>query len=111
MATAFRLEIPNYTPSQQGGIKTWLRQVDVRLKLAKMSTEEEKYEFLIAALPAAILERVYDLVNVQPVNDPYKTLVKRIEDEFQLTDAEQVKKLLSGMKRGDKKPSFSARDA
>lgn len=110
MATSIRLEIPAYSAGQQGGIKTWLRQVDVRLKLAKLTTEVEKYEFLIAALPPEILGQVYDMVNEQPETDPYTTLVKRIQDEFQPTDAEQVKKLLSGMRRGDKKPSLFLRE-
>ena len=35
--SVFKFEIPTYMPGQEGGIKTWLRQVEVRLKLANIT--------------------------------------------------------------------------
>lgn len=101
--------MPSYTDGQEGGIKTWLRQVGVRLKLAGVTGEQDRYEHVIASLPTEILSRVYDLVNDQPETDPYTTLVKRIQTEFEPTDSEQVKKLLEGMKIGDAKPTLFLR--
>lgn len=109
-SSVFRFEIPVFVQGQQGGIQTWLRQVDVRMKLAKITTEQEKYEYLIASLPSEIINCVYDLINQQPAVDPYTTLVRRIESEFQPTEREQVKKLLQGMVMGDKKPSLFLRE-
>lgn len=106
----FRFEIPVYVHGQTGGIKTWLRQVEVRLKLAKITGEQEKYEYLVAALPSEIISRVYDLVNTQPAVEPFTSLIKRIESEFQPTESEQIKKLLQGMMIGDKKPTLFLRE-
>lgn len=75
------------------------------MKLAKLTSEVDKYEYLIASLPSEILGKVYDLFDVQPPIDPYTTLVRRIEIEFQPTETEQIQKLLRGLERGDKKPS------
>lgn len=106
----FKFEVPTYIPGQQGGIRTWLRQVEIRLKLAKILTEEQRYEYLVASLPGEIVSRVYDLIIKQPSQNPYTTLVKRIQEEFQPTETEEIQKLLKGLTRGDKKPSLFLRD-
>ena len=106
----FKFEMPSYVAGQSGGIKTWLRQVEIRLKLAEVTGELERYEHVVAALPNKILSRVYDLVNNQPANDPYSTLVTRIEAKFQPTESEQIKRLLQGMKIGDRKPTMFLRE-
>ena len=64
----------------------------------------------MASLPSEIVSRVYDVVNEEPPVDPYKTLVARIEGDFQPTESEQVHKLLQGMQMGDKKPSRFLRE-
>ncbi len=109
-STITKVEFPPYTPGQEGGIQTWLRQVEMRLKIAGITTENGKYEYMVAALPAEIVARVYDLINVEPETEPYKTLVTRIKKEFQPSDSEQVTQLLRGLKRGDKKPSLFLRE-
>lgn len=109
-SSVFRFEVPTFIEGQQGGIQIWLRQVDVCLKLAKITTEQEKYKYLIASLPSEIINRVFDLINEQPPSNPYTTLVQRIESEFQPTESGQVKKLLQGMIMGDKKPSLFLRE-
>lgn len=93
-SNVFKFEILAYVHSQQGGIRTCLQQVEVRLKLANITGEQEKYEYLIASLPNEIMSRVYDLVNIQPPMRPYTTLVERIENEFQPTESEQIKQLI-----------------
>ena len=92
------------------GIKTWIRQVQVRMQLAKMNEEKDKYNYLIAALPPKITGRVYDLAIKEPVENPFTTLIKRIEEEFEPTDSEQIKKLLKGMNRGNTKPTVFLRE-
>ncbi len=49
-ATAFvKVKFPPYTVGQQRGIQTWLKQVDICLRLANIKEEKEKYEHLVAA--------------------------------------------------------------
>lgn len=108
--SVFKLEMPTYVHGQTGGIKTWLGQVEIRLKLAKITGELEKYEYLVAGLPSKILSGIYNLVNVQPASDPYGTLVNRIEAKFQPDFCKQIQKLLQGMVMGDKKPSLFLQD-
>lgn len=108
--SVFKFEVPPYHAGQCGGIQTWLRQVEIRMKLAKITSELEKYEYLVASLPVDIISRVHDLIDNQPTLNPYSVLVERIRTEFQPSDAEQIQRLLGGMKRGDKKPSHFLRE-
>ena len=75
------------------------------MRLSRVTTEKEKYEYLVAALPTPIMDKVYDLVINEPVANPFTTIMKRIETEFKPTESKQIKKLLKGMTRGDQKPS------
>ncbi len=93
-STIAKVEFQPYTPGQEGGIQTWLRQVEMRLKIADITTENGKCEYTVAALPAEIIAQVYDLINVKPETEPYKTLVTRIKTEFQPSDSEQATQLL-----------------
>lgn len=110
MSEPKRVELAPYTPGQPGGIRTWLRQVEIRLKLADITNKISKYEYVVAALPNEITARVYDLIIAQPETSPFTTLVARIKEEFEPTESEGVIKLLKGLKRGDKKPSLFLRE-
>lgn len=110
MANNSRIELPQFDPDSPGGIGVWLKQVDVRLKIGGRTSEQDKYDFIVAALPTDIANRVYDLITNEPTVDPYTTLTNRIKEEFQPSEAERVKKLLRGLQRGSKKPSVFLRE-
>jgi len=101
----FRFEVPAYSVGQQGGIRTWIKQVEVRLRLANVTTEKDKYEHLVAALSPDITEKTYDLIINEPATNQYTTLIHRIESEFEPSESDQIKRLLKGISRGDGKPS------
>ncbi|XP_065224308.1 uncharacterized protein LOC135848337 [Planococcus citri] len=101
----YNIIIPDYKVNAPGGITTWINQVETRFKLAKMTSEEDKFDHMVASLPHEITNRVFNIINNPPTVSPFTTLKDTIIKEFKLSDAERVKKLLKGISRGDRKPS------
>lgn len=110
MKYCVEVKIPPYTVGQAGGIRIWIRQVDIRMELMDITTEKERYQHLVVGLPLEIIGRVYDLILEQPETEQYSTLMKRIENEFEALEYEHIVKLVKGMKCGTKKPSLHLRE-
>lgn len=105
-----KFDLPQFSTDQLGGIQTWIKQVEIRLNLMKLQTEDQKYDFIAAGLPTKIINRVYDLIRTKPDKDPYTTLKNKIIKEFEPSEDQQIQQLLEGMKIGDKKPSAFLRE-
>lgn len=105
-----KFDLPPFTTDQLGGIRTWFCQVEIRLSLVKANTEDEKYNFLVAGLPTEISNRVFDMIQSKPSENPYTTIRDKIIKEFEPTEDQQIQKLLEGMKIGTKKPSAFLRE-
>ncbi|XP_065208504.1 uncharacterized protein LOC135837221 [Planococcus citri] len=101
----YNILIPDYKVNTPGGITTWVKQVETQFKLAKVISEEDKFDHLVASLPHKITSHVFDIINNPPSVSPYTTLKDKIIKEFEPSDAECVKKLLKGISGGDCKPS------
>ncbi|GFQ65737.1 uncharacterized protein TNCT_291661 [Trichonephila clavata] len=96
-------------PVWKTNIPLWLKQYETAFSLARIINDETKFSHLIANIDLETLEHVSNIILNPPVADKYLTLKNRLISEFQDTETQQIKKLLSDLQLGDKKPSFLLR--
>ncbi|GBL84738.1 hypothetical protein AVEN_38240-1 [Araneus ventricosus] len=80
-------------------------QLESQFALGNISVDSTKFYYVIAALNSDDLTCVSDLVLNPPQTDSYNSLKTRLIAQNADSESVRLKKLLSGMELGDKKPS------
>ncbi|GFU41446.1 uncharacterized protein NPIL_459501, partial [Nephila pilipes] len=70
-----------------------------------ISQDATKYNIVVAALDENVLDFVVDILSNPPENEKYDTLKKALLNRFTDTGESRLKKLLTDLKLGDKRPS------
>lgn len=96
-------------PMWKSNITVWFVQVEANFSVAQINNDLTKYNYLIASIDTETLSAVTDLIVNPPDVDKYQTLKNRIIQEFSDTQSQQIRKLLSELTLGDKKPSVLLR--
>lgn len=88
----------------------WFVQMEAHFEMNRVTADKTKYNAIVASIDGSILQQVSDLVLHPPANDRYLALKTRILERFADSDESRLKKLLTGVSLGDKKPSHLLRD-
>lgn len=83
----------------------WFVQAESQFKLSNITADNTKLNYVIAALGKDDLAAVSDLILNPPTEKAYDTLKDRLITQFSQSTSARIKKLLSGLDLGDKKPS------
>lgn len=88
----------------------WFCQLVAQFEMSHINVDRTKYNIVVAAIESSILNYVGDIVLAPPQENMYITLKKRLLEQF--TDSEQtrLKKLLSELELGEKRPSQLLRE-
>ena len=65
---------------------------------------EQSNNTIVGSIDSAILQHVSDIVLNPPVTDKYEIIRKRLIDNFSDSDTKRLKRLLSELELGDKRP-------
>ncbi|XP_073830410.1 uncharacterized protein [Musca autumnalis] len=87
----------------------WFVQVEAQFALNGIDSEQKKYYIIIAELETELLTHVSDIV-LNPPEDVYTQLKKRLIEHFSVSEEKRIKQLLNNMEIGDKKPSVLLRE-
>ncbi|KFM58285.1 hypothetical protein X975_25011, partial [Stegodyphus mimosarum] len=87
----------------KSSIALWLRQCEIQFDLAAITNDYTKFSHTAANLDTSTLPHVSDLILTPPETDKYLTLKNRLIAEFQNSEVQQICKLLSELRLGDKK--------
>ena len=99
---AVSLKLPEFWTSHP---RVWFLQTEAQFALRKVTADNTKYFYLVAALDQDSAQRVIDLLEDPPRDHKYLALKKRLLDTFDLSDNERAARLLNMPQLGDNKPS------
>lgn len=89
--------------------RVWFIQIESIFSIARITSDETKYRYLIANIDASTLDLVSDILESAPDINRYETLKARIISLFSESDEKKLKRLLSGQILGDQQPSHFLR--
>lgn len=101
--------IHKFPPFWPKNPRVWFLQIESIFSIARISSDETKFRYLIANIDANTLDLVSDILESAPVGDKYSTLKSRIISLFSESDEKKLKRLLSGQVLGDQQPSIFLR--
>ncbi|CAA9997551.1 unnamed protein product [Nesidiocoris tenuis] len=97
-------------PVWKKNINTWFIQIDAIFRKSNIKSESTKYDYVVAALDPDIADMVSDYLINPSQTVPYTELRTRLVAEFSESDGSRIKKLLTELELGDKKPSQLLRE-
>lgn len=84
----------------------WFCQIESLFVASGVASERTKYHTVVASIESDILVQVSDIIMDPPIDQPYSALKARILSRFGDSEEKRIKKLLTEMQLGDKRPSF-----
>ena len=99
---AVSLKLPTFWTSQP---EVWFTQAEAQFNLRRITSDETKYFYVVAALDQDTATRLIDLIQRPPDTDKYNKLKERLVDTFGLSRRERASRLLHFRPLGDSKPS------
>lgn len=88
----------------------WFCQLEAQFENSHITVDRTKYNTAVMSIDSSVLSQVSDVVLNPPANEMYDTLKKRLLERYADSDDARLKKLLTGMSLGDKKPSHLLRE-
>lgn len=92
-------------PFWKGDPNIWFAQIEGQFVLGGISNDTTKFYHVITAVDTEILTQVSDIVQTPPVNNKYDTLKRRLVSIYTDSEEKKLRKLLSEVELGDRKPS------
>lgn len=100
------LRIPQFW---KANVRLWIAQCDNAFTYSGITSDETKFSALIANIDAETLTHVSDIVLNPPISEKYKALSERLISEFEDSEHQKIKKLLTELQLGDERPSHLLR--
>ena len=99
---AVSLKLPTFWVSQPA---IWFAQTEAQFGLRRITVDNTKYYYVLAALDQDTAPRLLDLIANPPDEGKYDTLKTRLLTTFGLSEREKASRLLHFRPLGDSKPS------
>lgn len=96
------VKLPPFWPAQPD---LWFQQVEAQFAINNIRRDASKYYTVIAAVESRVLTHISDVIRDPPATNKYTALKNRIIEQFADSEAKKIKKLLSEIQLGDKRPS------
>ena len=100
--TSVGLKLPPFWPEQP---TIWFAQTEAQFAIKNISVELTKFYHVVAALDGSTAQRVSDILEIPPRENPYNILKKRLTNAFALSDRERAAQILDLNDLVDRKPS------
>jgi len=92
-------------PFWKGDPAIWFAQIEAQFALSGITNDTTKYFHVISAVDTGILSQVADIIQTPPATEKYDTLKTRLIDISTDSKDKKLRKLLSDVELGDRKPS------
>ncbi|EFA07205.2 Retrovirus-related Pol polyprotein from transposon 297-like Protein [Tribolium castaneum] len=106
---AVQVEIERVTvkppPFWKGDPKLWFIQLEAQFNLGKITSDTTKYHYVVSAIDTSVLQQIAAFVTNPPAVNQYEGIKQRLISTFSDSQERQLRKLLSEIDLGDKKPS------
>lgn len=85
--------------------KVWFLQLEAQFELANITADSTKFNYVVSAVDTEILAQVMDILDTPPMNNKYSAIKNKLIDIYSDSNELRLRRLLSGLELGDKKPS------
>ena len=103
-AEAFR--VPKIPPFWKSEPEAWILQVEASLRVAGITVDRTKVDYLLTSLGSEIVAHIADLLKADPpIDDLFNRLKERILSIYAISPESRLRTLLKGQVLGDQKPS------
>ncbi|XP_035205422.1 uncharacterized protein LOC118180427 [Stegodyphus dumicola] len=82
----------------------WFYQVEAQFAISGITSEETKFNYLVAQLEPRFIENIWDIIKDAGTNK-YSAAKARLMQTFKESENLKIKRLLTGLELGDTKPS------
>lgn len=96
------IKLPTFWPNSP---TTWFVQAESQFALARITSDANKYNYVVTSLPQDVAESISDVLENPPLINMYTQLKKVLTERHSLSIELRLKKLLSNEQMRDKKPS------
>ncbi|GBN50100.1 hypothetical protein AVEN_154697-1 [Araneus ventricosus] len=100
-ASGIRIKIPPFWTDKP---EIWFYQVEAQFQICKITSEDTKFNYLVAQLEPRFLENIWDIIKDPSVNK-YSTAKERLLITFKESGNKKIKRLITGLELGDMIPS------
>lgn len=100
-ASAVSVKIPPFWTDRP---EIWFYTVEAQFKIAGITAEETKFNYLVAQLDPKFVENIWDIIKDTNPNK-YTAAKERLTSIFKESENARIKRLLTGVELGDQKPS------
>lgn len=83
----------------------WFLQLEAQFQINNITSDLKKYNYVISSIDTEILSQVTDYIHSPPESQKYEGIKKKLIAIFSDSKEKQLRKLLSEMELGDRKPS------
>ena len=83
----------------------WFSQVEAQFSNSGITSDSSKFNTVVAAMESKVLAQISDAVINPPAQGKYDNLKSKLLTTFGATENEKIRKLLTGMELGDRRPS------
>ncbi|KPU72637.1 uncharacterized protein Dana_GF26334 [Drosophila ananassae] len=83
----------------------WLSQIEAQFVLAGITTDDTKFNTILASIEAPVLARIADAIVNQPGTGKFENLKSCILERFCESEQKKIQKLISETDLGDKRPT------
>lgn len=88
----------------------WFCQLEAQFENSRITVDRTMYNAAVMSIDSSVLSQVSDIVLNPPNENKYLTLKNRLLERYTDSDTARLKKLLTEMTLGDKKPSHLLRE-
>lgn len=85
--------------------KLWFHQLEAQFQIAGIVQDLTKYNYVVSAIDTEVLQHISECLTNPPETDRYGNIKERLIRTFSDSQERQLRKLLSEIELGDKKPS------
>lgn len=85
--------------------KLWFVQLEAQFEISRITVDSTKYNYVVSAIDTDILTQIADFLLNPPTENKYEELKIRLIDIYSESNEKKLRKLLSEVSLGDKKPS------
>lgn len=96
------LKLPPFAPSNP---RVWFRQIEAVFNTRRITSERNRYSYVVQSLPHEVAVDVDDLLDPTPLKEPYSTLKDAIIQRTGKSASKMLRELLTTVELGDQTPS------
>lgn len=110
MPRQLHLVAPKPSPIWTHDVELWFGTLEAQFMNARITSQETKYYYVLSVLTPELARIVPDMVKIIPPKDPYDLLKQSLITRLGDSSTARIRKVLSQMDLGDKRPSQLLRE-